>query len=114
MFADAFSSETYKLWRNRTVWFWGFLFAPLVALAIGVVGVVYLHAKAPPEIARAMPADIAHQTLNALAQASQPLTVLFALIAAAVLFGGEYRWETWRLRPRPSRREPPSPSWPSA
>jgi ABC-2 type transport system permease protein len=103
MLADALSSELFKLWRNKTTWFWGFCFAPIVALAIGVGTVVFIRYK-ETGLAAAMPEDIARQTVNGVSQAASPLTMLFILIAAGILFGGEYRWETWRLlAPRSSR-----------
>lgn len=103
MLADAISSELFKLWRNRSNWIWGFCFAPLIALTIGLGTVAFIHFKVG-KAAVGMPDDVAHSILNALAQAASPLTLLFVLIGAAILFGGEYRWETWRLlAPRNSR-----------
>ncbi|MBX7249582.1 MAG: hypothetical protein K1X35_11145 [Caulobacteraceae bacterium] len=103
MLTDAISSEGYKLWRNRTALFWGFGFVPLLALAIQGFTEIYLRMQLPAA-ARAMPSDIGRTILLGAAQASGPLTILFILIGAAVLFGGEYRWETWRLMaPRNSR-----------
>lgn len=101
MFADAIASEFYKLWRNRSTWFWGFCFAPLIALALGL-GADYFMAKFKQ--GPMLSVDMANSTVNAVAGAASPLTLLFVLIAAAVLFAGEYRWETWRLlAPRNSR-----------
>lgn len=103
MLADAINSELFKLWRNRSNWIWGFCFAPVVALCIGLGTVAFIRFKVGASAA-GMPDDISHAVLNALAQAASPLTLLFVLIGAAILFGGEYRWETWRLlAPRNSR-----------
>lgn len=103
MLTDAISSEGYKLWRNRTALFWGFLFTPFVALLMGVGSVVLLRMNMP-DAAVGQPTDIGRQALMAAAQASAPLTILFALLGGAVLFAGDYRWETWRLiAPRNSR-----------
>lgn len=104
MFADALASEAYKLWRNRTVWFWGFVFVPLVGLAIQLFTDTYLRSRMQGAGAMLPPFDLGSQALGSLAKAAGPFTQLFALLAAAVLFGGEYRWETWRLlAPRNSR-----------
>ena len=58
MLADAISSEAYKLSKNRTAWFWGFCFTPLVALGIGLFTNIYLRSQLPAA-GREMPADIA-------------------------------------------------------
>lgn len=103
MLTDAISSEGYKLWRNRTTLFWGFVFVPVLALGIQLFTEVYLRSKLPVE-AQVQSGDLSRAILMGAAQAASPLTILFALIGAAVLFGGEYRWETWRLiAPRNSR-----------
>ena len=103
MLTDALYSEAFKFLRNRSVLFWGFLFAPLVALTIGLAGELYFNpgARVPGLI---LPMDVSRELLNGVAGAAQPLTQLFCLIGAAALFSGEYRWETWRLlTPRNSR-----------
>jgi len=98
---DAIAAEAFKLVRNWKVLFWGFLFIPLLALAVGLFGVVVLESGLPPEARRP---ELAQGALNAFRDAASPLTILFVLIGAAVLFAGEYRWETWRLMlPRASR-----------
>lgn len=103
MLTDAVAAEAFKLQRNFRILFWGFLFIPLLALAAGLFSEFVLEGQLPPE-ARAASADLAQQGLNAFRDAASPLTILFALIGAAVLFAGEYRWETWRLMaPRNTR-----------
>jgi ABC-2 type transport system permease protein len=101
MLADAIASEAYKLSKNRAAWFWGFAFPAIVALVLGVGAAVFMHSQ--PMI-RLMPINVADQLVKAVADAGSPLTQLLVLIPAASLFGGEYRWETWRLLiPRNSR-----------
>ncbi len=103
MLSDAISSESFKLWRNRSALFWGFAFTPVVALVMGVGSVFMLRMTAGDAVA-GQPADIGRQALLAAAQASAPLTILFALLGASILFAADYRWETWRLiAPRNSR-----------
>ncbi|NEX93092.1 ABC transporter permease [Caulobacter sp. 17J65-9] len=103
MLADALACEGFKLWRNRAALFWGFLFVPLVALVIGVgVELWFRGAVARSNVIPAL--DLARVMLKAVADAGSPFTQLFLLIAGASVFGGEYRWETWRLlTPRNSR-----------
>lgn len=101
MLADAISSEAFKLSKNRTVWFWGFAFPAIVALVLGIGAAVFMHSQ---PMVRLMPINLAGQLLKSVADAGSPLTQLLVLIPAASLFGGEYRWETWRLLvPRNSR-----------
>jgi ABC-2 type transport system permease protein len=101
MLADAISSEAFKLSKNTAIWFWGFAFPAIVALVLSLAGAAFLHSRMP---AGFMPVNLAAQLVKALADAGSPLTQLLVLIPAASLFGGEYRWETWRLlTPRNSR-----------
>ena len=103
MLADALSSESYKFVRNRPVLFWGFLFAPLVGLVIGLGSELYFKRQLH-DAGFVLATDVAREALNGLVQAASPLTQLMCLIGAASLFAGEYRWETWRLiTPRNSR-----------
>lgn len=105
MIADAVTAEAFKLRRNGRTLFWGFLFTPALALVVGVASQFLMRAELPPEI-QMTPVDIGRATVSAFAEAGGPLTVLFALVAAAVLFAGEYRWETWRLlAPRGTRTQ---------
>jgi ABC-2 type transport system permease protein len=103
MFADAVASEAYKLWRNRTAWFWGFVFVPLMALVIGLFGQTVIRAKLISQGANLGGMNVSESIALIGKSAWLPME-LFALIAAAILFAGEYRWETWRLlAPRNSR-----------
>jgi ABC-2 type transport system permease protein len=101
MLADAIGSEAYKLSKNRSAWFWGFAFPAIVALILGLGAAIFMHSQ---DMIRLMPINMAGQLLKAVADAGSPLTQLLVLVPAASLFGGEYRWETWRLLiPRNSR-----------
>lgn len=105
MFADAFRSETYRLMRNRTALFWGFLFAPLLALVGSVAQTMLVdsHSKriteALPELALGGggPLNLGQSLLAETAGLANPIILIFILIAAATVFAGDYRWETWRL-----------------
>jgi ABC-2 type transport system permease protein len=103
MLADAIAAENLRLTRNRATFFWGFLFVPLLALVAEIIGRLFMHAELPAEL-RVLPVDMADQLVEAFGGAGGPMTVLLSLIGAAVLFAGDYRWETWRLlTPRASR-----------
>jgi len=96
MLADAIAAERFRLSRDRTALFWGFGFAPLVAMlfsmAIDMFTRAVLHRTIPGETT-----DLANRAMGAVAGASGPFTALFLLIGAAAIFAGDYRWETWRL-----------------
>lgn len=101
MLTDAIAAEAFKLRKNLRILFWGFLFIPLLALAAGLAGEFVFEARLPLEL---RDPDLARPVLNAFRDAASPLTILFCLIGASVLFAGEYRWETWRLMaPRNTR-----------
>lgn len=103
MLADAIAAERFRLSRDRIALFWGFGFAPLVAMlfsmGIDIFTRAVLHRTIPGETT-----DLANRAMGAVAGASGPFTALFLLIGAAAIFAGDYRWETWRLlTPRNSR-----------
>ncbi|WP_282009648.1 hypothetical protein [Brevundimonas aveniformis] len=103
MLADAIAAENLRLTRNRATFFWGFLFVPILALCAEIIGRVFMHNELPAEL-RAMPVDMSNQLVSAFAEAGGVMTIFLSLIGAAVLFAGDYRWETWRLlTPRASR-----------
>lgn len=105
MLRDAFAAELFRLTKDRGALFWGFLFVPILALAIGLGTEAFSNA-ARPETAIDVPADLARQTLAAFAQAASPVTGFFVLLGAAMIFAGDYRHETWRLlTPRASRTD---------
>lgn len=96
MLADAFAAERYKLWRNHSALFFGFLFAPLMALLFNVALVTYLHLRNSgiPSAARI---DLGDQMLRSMALGGSSFVQIFFVAGAASIFAGEYRWETWRL-----------------
>ena len=103
MLADAIAAERFRLIRDRTAVFWGFLFAPFAALLFSMAGDLFVRLTFRRTIPGAT-TDLANRALGAVAGASGPVTALFLLIGAAAIFAGDYRWETWRLvTPRNSR-----------
>lgn len=104
MLTDAISSESYKLLKNRWTAFWSFGFPPFFAIILGLGAFAFTAYKVPLAM-RSQPTDVAGFLLDGAKNAASPLTILFALIGAAVIFAGDYRWETWRLiAPRNSRQ----------
>lgn len=104
MLADAVAAERFRLIRDRTGLFWGFLFAPLVSLVLGLGGQLLTALFRAPRIPAAMKADIAGRMVAAISGWPLLFAMLFMLVGAAAIFAGDYRWETWRLIvPRNSR-----------
>ncbi len=105
MLADAFKSEAYRLSRNRTAVFWGVIFVPILLLVVGTAGQFFVKARMegagteglPPEVLQSGPLDWGMGMVDTIGDLANPLVLLFTLIAAATLFAGDYRWETWRL-----------------
>lgn len=103
MLADAIRAEGYRLSKNRTVVFWSVMFVPLAWLALGLINIVWTRINQPkatevglPEAAGS-PLDLAGTMLEAVGIVANPFVMLFVMIAAAILYSGDYRWETWRL-----------------
>lgn len=109
MLSDAVAAETFKLTRNWRTSFFAFLFLPLAGFLLALLGELWLEEvfqpnEGGPSLEDLIPFDFAQAVIGAIGQASNPLTILFCLIGAAVIFAGEYRWETWRLMiPRDTR-----------
>lgn len=109
MLNDAIASEGFKLGRNRWVAFWGVGFAALGSLIAGLYQLTQIMAKVPAELRRTVPQDVSAAMLQrAWGTTPETLSWFVAMVllmfTAAVVFGGDYRWETWRLvGPRNSR-----------
>lgn len=109
MLADAIAAETFKLTKNWRTSFFAFLFLPVIGLFIALLWELVLEGVFTPDeqgaaLLRLVPFDLAQAIISALQPPTFPLSILFCLIGAAVIFAGEYRWETWRLMaPRNSR-----------
>lgn len=111
MLADAIRSEGYRFARNRMAVFWSVLFLPILTLAIGTMVQMITKARTaemqralPPELtaeggplATAGPLDLGQSLVAQVGDFANPMVLLFVLIGAAILYAGDYRWETWRL-----------------
>jgi ABC-2 type transport system permease protein len=93
-FPRAFRAEAYRLRRNRSGLFWGFLFVPAAYLLFGLLlDLVMLRASTHWAPA---PNPLWSAT-RSLAVGGNPIAHLFLASGAAVIFGGEYRYASWRL-----------------
>lgn len=106
MLADAIRSEAYRFARNRMTMFWSVVFLPLLFIVGGLAFHIISKGRGPDlEAAAALPPGLGtNAPVNlidglgvALGQAANGGVLVFMLIAAAALYAGDYRWETWRL-----------------
>lgn len=106
MLSDAISSEAYKFLQNRWTAFWSYGFAPALTFVVTMGVYLFMMANVPAEL-RAQPQDLSGQLMLAAIGTKSPpyfVAMLFSMLGAAVIFAGDYRWETWRLiAPRNSR-----------
>jgi len=93
MIAEALQAELYKLSRNRASTFWAFGFMPLFALGAGLLEQGFVHFYIGDIIPYASPLQ---DSLSGLASFSVSIFQICGIAGAAIIFGGEYRWETWR------------------
>lgn len=93
MIIDALRAELYKLLRNRWSMFWAFGFMPALALASGLIEQTYYHFSMGDIIPYAAPL---WDSFSGFATLSASIFQLCGVAGAAIIFGGEYRWETWR------------------
>lgn len=111
MLADAVRSEAYRFTKNRMAVFWSVLFTPVLFLALGVAVQMFTKARMA-EMQRALPPeltaeggpmsmtgtlDLGRSLVGQAGDFANPIVLLFILIGAAIVYAGDYRWETWRL-----------------
>ncbi|CAN5249703.1 ABC transporter permease [soil metagenome] len=105
MLADSLFSESYRFLRNRPAVLWSTLFVPVVGLVITVLSQMFLKqrmgeikdARLPPGLLNGGPLNLGAQLVDLAAGLANPMTILFVMIGAAIVYAGDYRWETWRL-----------------
>lgn len=105
MLSDAISSEAYKFLQNRWTAFWSYGFAPVLTLVLSLGFIAVIMANVPAEM-RAQPVDLSSQIKDVVfvRMPTYYVAMLFNLLGSALIFAGDYRWETWRLMaPRNSR-----------
>lgn len=107
MLVDAIRAEGFRLLRNRTVLFWSLAFPQLLFLAGALLAFSMTKAQvggspeANAKMQAAMPStgvlDLGQSLVGSGDDLANPLILAFILIGAAILYAGDYRWETWRL-----------------
>ncbi len=105
MLADAIRSEMYRLFQNRVAVFWSVLFVPLIFCIGGIVFHVLSRSRlqemqgeiAPGALPPVAAVDLARGLVETAGLSANGAVLVFMLIGASVLYGGDYRWETWRL-----------------
>lgn len=111
MLTDAIRAEAFRFSKNRMAVFWSVLFVPVLFLAIGTIVQIVTKARTaeltkalPPEmtaaggpLATAGPLDLGRALVEQASDFANPIVLLFVLIGAAIVYAGDYRWETWRL-----------------
>jgi len=105
MLVDALKSEAYRVSRNRTTLFFSILLTPLLFVFGGLAYQIMTKAKGDALAAKAnLPATLGNQPVNlaeafgfAAGNGANGVLLVFMLLAAAAVYAGDYRWETWRL-----------------
>jgi ABC-2 type transport system permease protein len=99
--ANAISAEIFKLLRNRWSFLWAFAAMPAFALLSGLAEETITRAYVGDPLPYANPVFNAYMGLGSM---QSSIFQIFAIVGAAILFAGEYRWETWRaILPRNAR-----------
>ncbi len=104
MLVDAFRAEAVRLLRNRMVLFWSVLFTPLVFAVGGVIFHLVAESRAPDMEKAGLPQTLGNAPVNlgdaltlGAGSGANGVILVMMLIAAATLYAGDYRWESWRL-----------------
>lgn len=107
MLVDAIRAEGFRLLKNRVVLFWSVVFPQLLFLTGALIafsmtkGRVGGSAEANAKMEAALPStgllDVGQSLVGSGDDLANPLILAFILIGAAILYAGDYRWETWRL-----------------
>ena len=105
MLFDALAAESHRLLRNRLTVFWSVVFVPLMFAVGGVIyhlvnktqGDAAAAAAGLPTTGAGSPLNLAEFLAFGANQGANGALMTFMLIAAATVYAGDYRWETWRL-----------------
>lgn len=105
MLADAIRAESYRFSLNRVLVFISVLLTPIL-FAVGGVLFHWITKTKGDEAAKAasLPLPVSTEAVNlgdavglAASNCANGFVLICILIAAATLYAGDYRWETWRL-----------------
>ena len=109
MLSNAIASEGFKLAKNRWMVWWAVGFAAAGSILAGFFQLSQIMARIPAQTRASVPVDVSAALLQR-AWGTTPETLsffvamIFLMFTAAVVYGGDYRWQTWRLiGPRNSR-----------
>ncbi len=104
MLVDALKAETYRLSLNRLQVFLGVLATPLLFAGGGVLFHLITKAngdkvaeKLNTPLPPTTPVNLGEVFGLAADASANGIILICVLIAAATLYAGDYRWETWRL-----------------
>ncbi|WP_395945885.1 hypothetical protein [Brevundimonas sp.] len=105
MLVDAIKSESYRLSRNWIQLVVAILVVPALFILGGALVLFQAEAKGGPMAAMvginpaapAMPVNLMEALTFGADKGANGFTLILMLIAAATLYVGDYRWETWRL-----------------
>lgn len=103
MLFDAVRAEAYRISRNWMLLIWSLLFVPVLYFGGGLIFHKVTQSKLD-EAMTVLPAGLTHASINVgdalikgVGLSANGAILVFMLIAAATLYAGDYRWETWRL-----------------
>ena len=105
MLADAIRAESYRFSLNRVLVFISVLLTPIL-FAVGGLLFHWITKTKGDEAAKAasLPLPVSTEAVNlgdafgfAATNCANGIVLICVLIAAATLYAGDYRWETWRL-----------------
>jgi ABC-2 type transport system permease protein len=94
MILQALRSELLKMAKNRWSTFWAYAFAPLLTLVMGIVFQMFVRVPQGAEMFNV--ATPISSVRDGLGSYGNLFLQIFPIAGAAILFAGEYRWETWR------------------
>ncbi|HEY0102742.1 MAG TPA: hypothetical protein VGB60_04675 [Brevundimonas sp.] len=104
MLFDALKAETYRILRNRITILFSVVLVPLLFAAGSIAYHMISEAKGGELAAKLGIAVVSSQPVNigeafvlAADKGANGAVLVFMLIAAATVYAGDYRWETWRL-----------------
>ncbi|MGV9009863.1 hypothetical protein [Brevundimonas sp.] len=104
MLVDAIRAEGFRLSKSRTTWFWSVFFVPIMFVIGGAIFQVINKVKGDEAAAAAgipempvSPLNLAESLMFGAQWSANGIILVCMLIAAATVYAGDYRWETWRL-----------------
>lgn len=103
MLFDAVRAEAYRVSRNWMLLVWSLAFVPVLYFIGGLVFHNVTQSKLdkaltalPPGLTQG-PINLGDALVKGAGLSANGAILVFMLIAAATLYAGDYRWETWRL-----------------